>query len=77
MEHPIRVRLMRTRWMILAMAQIDMRVAIRHAQWGESFFKHLCFAIVIVFWLKWAGYLPVAGMNLLPLISDRVSPGSL
>ena len=38
------------------------------AQWGESFFKHLCFVIIIVFWLKWAGYLAVAGMNLLPLI---------
>ena len=44
------------------------------AQWGESFFKHLCFAIVIVFWLKWAGYLAVAGLNPLPLLSDRVSP---
>ena len=31
------------------------------AQWGESFSKHLWFAIVIVFfWLKWAGYLAVA-----------------
>ena len=43
-------------------------------QWGESFSKHLWFAIVIVFWLKWAGYLAVAGLNLLAQISDRISP---
>ena len=34
------------------------------AQWGESFFKQTSVAIVIVFWLKWAGYLAVAGLNL-------------
>ena len=46
-----------------------------HAQLGESFSKHLWFAIVIVFfWLKWAGYLAVAGLNLLAQISDRISP---
>ena len=43
-------------------------------QWEESFSKHLWFAIVIVFWLKWAGYLAVAGLNLLAQISDRISP---
>ena len=47
------------------------------AQWGESFSKQTSVAIVIVFWLKWAGYLAVAGLNLLPLLSDRVSPGSV
>ena len=26
-------------------------------QWDESFPKHLCFAVVIVFWQQWAGYL--------------------
>ena len=31
-------------------------------------------AIVIVFWLKWAGYLSVEGLNLLAQISDRISP---
>ena len=46
-----------------------------HAQWEESLSKHLWFAIVIVFfWLKWAGYLAVAGLNLLVQISDRISP---
>ena len=43
-------------------------------QWGESFSKHLWFANVNVFWLKWAGYLAVAGLNLLAQISDRISP---
>ena len=37
-----------------------------HAQWKESFSKYLWFAFFVVFWLKWAGYLAVAGMNLLP-----------
>ena len=35
-------------------------------QWGESFSKQTSVVIVIVFWLKWAGYLAVAGLNLLP-----------
>ena len=38
------------------------------------FFQTLCFAIVIVFWLKWTGYLAVAGLNLLAQKSDRISP---
>ena len=38
------------------------------------FFLTLCFAIVIVFWLTWAGYLAVAGLNLLAQRSDRTSP---
>ena len=28
-------------------------------------------AIVILFWLKWAGYLAVAGLNLLAQLSDK------
>ena len=31
-------------------------------------------AIVIVFWLKWTGYLAVASLNLLAEISDSISP---
>ena len=42
-----------------------------YAQWEESFSKHLEFAIVITFWLKWAGYLAVAGLNLHTLLSYR------
>ena len=42
-------------------------------QWEESFSKHLWFAFVIgVFWLKWAGYLVVAGLNLHTLLSYRI-----
>ena len=41
------------------------------------FFQTLCFAFVVVFWLKWAGYLAVAGLNLLAQISDKISPGSV
>ena len=43
---------------------------------GESLFPNICgLKIVIVFfWLKWAGYLAVAGLNLLAQISDRISP---
>ena len=42
------------------------------AQWEESFSKHLYFAIVIVFWLKWSGYLAVAGLILDTLLSYRI-----
>ena len=44
------------------------------SQWEESFFPKTSVAIVILFWLKWAGYLAVAGLNLLAQISDRISP---
>ena len=44
------------------------------AQWEESFFPKASVAIVILFWLKWAGYLAVAGLNLLAQLSDRISP---
>ena len=40
-------------------------------------FQTLCFAIVFVFWLEWAGYLALAGLNLLAQISDRISPDSV
>ena len=45
-----------------------------HAQWEESFFPKTSVAIVILFWLKWAGYLAMAGLNLLAQLSDRISP---
>ena len=44
---------------------------------GRVFFPKTSVAIVILFWLKWAGYLAVAGLNLLAQISDRISPGSV
>ena len=47
---------------------------IQKAHSGESLFFQTCGSIVIVFWLKWAGYLAVAGLNLVPLLSDKVSP---
>ena len=43
-------------------------------QWGESFSKHLWFAIVIVFLAEMGRILAVAGLNLLAQISDRISP---
>ena len=43
----------------------------------SSVFPNICALVVVVFWLKWAGYLGVAGLNLLSLLSDRVSPGSV
>ena len=46
----------------------------RDTQWKESFSKHLWFAFVVVFLAEWAGYLAVAGLNLLAQISDRISP---
>ena len=46
---------------------------IQKAHSGESFFQ-TSVAIVIVFWLKWAGYLAVACLNILAQISDRISP---
>ena len=45
-----------------------------NAQWEESFFPKTSVTIVILFWLKWAGYLAVAGLNLLAQLSDRRSP---
>ena len=44
------------------------------SQWEESFFPKTSVAIVILFWLKWAGYLAMAGLNLLAQLSDRISP---
>ena len=44
------------------------------AQWEESFFPKTSVAIVFLFWLKWAGYLALAGLNLLAQLSDRSSP---
>ena len=41
---------------------------------GRVFFPKTSVAIVILFWLKWAGYLAVAGLNLLAQLSDRISP---
>ena len=47
------------------------------AQWEESFFPKTSVAIVILFWLKWAGYLAVAGLNLLAQLSNRISPSGV
>ena len=42
---------------------------------GKSlFFPKTSVAIVILFWLEWAGYLAMAGLNLLAQLSDRISP---
>ena len=42
---------------------------------GKSLFPNICgWPLLLVFWLKWAGYLAVAGLNLLAQISDRRSP---
>ena len=46
-------------------------------QWEESFFPKTSVAIVILFRLKWAGYLAVVGLNLLAQISDRISPSGV
>ena len=41
----------------------------------ESLFPNICgLPLLLFFWLKWAGYLAVAGLNLLAQISDRRSP---
>ena len=44
----------------------------------ESLFpnNHL-WPLLLFFWLKWAGYLAVAGLNLLAQISDRRSPSGV
>ena len=42
---------------------------------GKSLFPNICsLPLLLFFWLKWAGYLAVAGLNLLAQISDRRSP---
>ena len=46
-------------------------------QWKESFSKHLWVAFVVVFLAEWAGYLAVAGLNLLAQISDTRSPSGV
>ena len=41
----------------------------------ESLLPNICgLPLLLFFWLKWAGYLAVAGLNLLAQISDRISP---
>ena len=45
-----------------------------HRTVGRVFFPKTSVTIVILFWLKWAGYLAVAGLNLLAQLSDRISP---
>ena len=44
-----------------------------HTTVERVFFPKTSVAIVILFWLKWAGYLAVAGLNLLAQLSDRIS----
>ena len=41
---------------------------------GRVFFSKLLWPLLLFSWLKWARYLAVAGLNLLPLLFDRVSP---
>ena len=42
---------------------------------GKSlFFPKTSVAVVILFWLKWAGFFAVADLNLLAQLSDRRSP---
>ena len=43
-------------------------------QWKESFPNICGLHLLLFFWLKWAGYLAVAGLNLLAQLSDRRSP---
>ena len=43
-------------------------------KWKESFPNICGLPLLLFFWLKWAGYLAVAGLNLLAQISDRISP---
>ena len=40
---------------------------------GRVFFSNFC-GHCYCFWLKFAGYLAIAGLNLLAQISDRISP---
>ena len=47
------------------------------SQWEESFFPKTSVAVVILFWLKRAGYLAMAGLNLLAQLSDRISPSGV
>jgi len=42
---------------------------------GESLFPNICgLPLLLFFWLKWAGYPAVEGLNLLAQTSDRTSP---
>ena len=45
---------------------------------GKSLFPNICgLPLLLFFWLKWAGYLAVAGLNLLAQMSDRRSPSGV
>ena len=62
-------------------AQVYCTMATYHLLWrgcmhsGESLFPNICGLPLLLFiWLKWAGYLAVAGLNLLTQISERISP---
>ena len=56
------------------------QVSLRNVFFGrwhseKSLFPNICgLPLLLFFWLKWAGYLAVAGLNLLAQISDRISP---
>ena len=58
---------------MFALAVVILMTALLHSE--ETLFpnKHL-WSLLLFFWLKWAGYLAVAGLNLLAQISDRISP---
>ena len=57
---------------------LNYQVSILTLHSGKSlFFPKTSVAIVILFWLKWAGYLAMAGLNLLAQLSDRISPSGV
>ena len=62
----------RITWKTWRMESLSWDLYFSHTtQWGQSFSKQTSVAVVVVFWLKWAGYLAVAGLNLLAQLSDR------
>ena len=59
----------------LAVQSVTRHLEIQVIHSGKSLFlPKTSVAIVILFWLKWAGYPAVAGLNLLAQLSERNSP---
>ena len=54
-----------------------MPVSVETMHSGKSLFSKTSVAIVVLFWLKWASSLAVAGLNLLAQLSNRRSPSGV
>ena len=59
---------------VVTVVEVVRMVVVVGVHSGKSLFPNICgLPLLLFFRLKWAGYLAVAGLNLLAQISDRIS----